>query len=104
MIEGGLRARLACVDTRVLNRSLAGREWDRGLLREFPPGIDPCGENGEFHTCVYAAPMFTEPLELDRGDTVTREPFTWADLTIRPRDHGPVQGRQAASPGAAGRL
>ena len=104
MIEGSLRARLACVDTRVLDRSLAGREWDRVLLREFQPGIDPCGENGEFHTCALTGPMFMEPLELDRGDTVTREPFTWVDLTIRPRDQGPVQGRRGASPDAAGRL
>ena len=83
MIEGGLRARLACVDTRVLDASFVGREWDRALLRELPPGVDPCGEKGEFHTCVYAGPMFTQPLALERGDTVTRDPFTWADLKVR---------------------
>lgn len=82
MIEGGLCARLACVDTRVMDASFVGREWDRALLRELPAGIDPCGENGEFHTCVYAGPMFTQPLLLDRGETVTREPFMWADLKI----------------------
>ena len=93
MLDGGLRARLACVDTRVLDASLVGREWDRALLSEFPAGIDPCGENGEFHTCVYAGPMFSKPLELARGDTVTREPFTWADLTMPARDREPVPAR-----------
>ena len=84
MLDGDLRARLACVDTRVLDASFVGREWDRGLLRELLPGVDPCGENGEFHTCVYAGPMFTHPLALDSGEIVTRDPFTWADLKIRP--------------------
>jgi len=80
MIAGGLRARIACVDTRVLDPSLAGREWNEALLAELPAGIDPCGENGEFHTCVYAGPMFSRPLALERGETVTREPFIWCDL------------------------
>ena len=84
MIDGGLRARLACVDTRVLDASFVGREWDRTLLREFPAGIDPCGEKGKFHTCVYAGPMFTKPLVLDPGEIVTHEPFTWADLKVGP--------------------
>jgi uncharacterized protein (TIGR00290 family) len=80
MIDAGLRARLACVDTRVLDASFAGREWDRALLAELPPHIDPCGEKGEFHTCVYAGPMFTRPLALDPGEIVTRDCFTWRDL------------------------
>jgi diphthamide synthase (EF-2-diphthine--ammonia ligase) len=83
MLGSGLRARLACVDTRRLDPSFAGREWDATLLRELPSGIDPCGENGEFHTCVYAGPMFAAPLALETGETVTREPFVWADLKIR---------------------
>jgi uncharacterized protein (TIGR00290 family) len=83
MMDGGLRARLACIDTRVLDASLVGREWDRALLQQFPANIDPCGERGEFHTCVYAGPMFAQPLELDAGEIVTREPFTWADLKVR---------------------
>jgi len=87
MLEGGLRATLACVDTRVLNPSLVGREWNRELLRELPAGVDPCGENGEFHTCVFAGPMFTRSLTLDVGERVTREPFTWVDLVRR--DAGP---------------
>jgi uncharacterized protein (TIGR00290 family) len=83
MLDGGLRARLACVDTRVLDASFVGREWDRALLRELPAGVDPCGEKGEFHTCVYAGPMFKQPLVLERGEIVTRDPFTWADLKVR---------------------
>jgi uncharacterized protein (TIGR00290 family) len=82
MIEGGLKARLACVDTRVLDGAFVAREWDRALLSELPDTIDVCGEKGEFHTCVYAGPMFTNPLALTRGETVTREPFTWADFTL----------------------
>jgi uncharacterized protein (TIGR00290 family) len=82
MIEGGLKSRLACVDTRVLDAGLVGREWDRALLSEFPESVDVCGEKGEFHTCVYAGPMFSRPLTLTRGETVTREPFTWADFTL----------------------
>jgi uncharacterized protein (TIGR00290 family) len=81
MIAGGLHARLACVDTRVLDASFAGREFDRALLADLPPGIDPCGENGEFHTCVYDGPMFREPLALDTGIAVTRPPFAWRDFT-----------------------
>ena len=82
MVATGLRARLACVDTRVLDASFVGREFDRSLLDDLPAGIDPCGENGEFHTCVYAGPMFKEPLVLEPGEVVTREPFVWRDLQL----------------------
>jgi diphthamide synthase (EF-2-diphthine--ammonia ligase) len=77
-----LRARLACVDTRVLDASFTGREFDQALLAELPPGVDPCGENGEFHTCVYDGPMFERPLSLDTGHEVTRPPFTWRDFAF----------------------
>ncbi|MBI3047574.1 MAG: adenine nucleotide alpha hydrolase [Acidobacteria bacterium] len=80
MIEAGLRARVACVDTRVLDASFVGREWNRALLAELPAAIDPCGENGEFHTCVYAGPMFRRALALEPGERVTRDPFVWCDL------------------------
>ncbi len=80
MIDGGLRARLACVDTRVLDSSFAGREFDASLLADLPAGIDPCGEKGEFHTCVYAGPMFQRPLDLETGVAVTRPPFSWRDF------------------------
>ncbi|MGC2210300.1 MAG: ATP-binding protein [Candidatus Korobacteraceae bacterium] len=80
MIAGGLRARLACVDTRQLPERFAGREFDCALLEDFPPEIDPCGERGEFHTCVYAGPMFTAPLQLEAGEIVNRDGFVYADF------------------------
>ena len=82
MIAGGLRARLTCVDPRVLDPSFAGREFDASLLAALPPGIDPCGENGEFHTCVYAGPMFARPLDVQSGETVTRDGFVFTDLML----------------------
>jgi uncharacterized protein (TIGR00290 family) len=82
MIAGGLRARLTCVDTRVLDASFSGREFGDELLRSLPPGIDRCGEKGEFHTCVSAGPMFTTALDLEPGEVVTREPFVWTDVTL----------------------
>jgi uncharacterized protein (TIGR00290 family) len=82
MLDGGLRARAVCVDTRVLDVSFVGREFDSAFLDDLPPGTDPCAEKGEFHTCVYAGPMFTQPLHLERGETVTREPFAWAELSL----------------------
>ena len=83
MMTEGLRARLACVDTRVLDASFVGREFDEALLRDLPPEIDPCGENGEFHTCAYAGPMFHAPLAIEPGETVRREPFVWRDQELR---------------------
>jgi uncharacterized protein (TIGR00290 family) len=82
MMAGGLRARLSCVDTKKLDASFAGREFDEALLRDFPPGIDPCGERGEFHTCVYAGPMFQAPLAIEMGEIVTREGFRFADFLL----------------------
>jgi uncharacterized protein (TIGR00290 family) len=81
MMAAGLRARIACVDTRVLDASFVGREFDRGLLDDLPSCVDPCGENGEFHTCVYAGPMFTTALALEPGEIVTRDGFVWRDFT-----------------------
>ena len=83
MIEKGLRARLACIDTRVLDASFAGRVFDRSLLNDLPAHVDPCGENGEFHTCVSAGPMFANSLDLAAGEVVTREPFIWTDLELQ---------------------
>lgn len=80
MIAGGLRARIACVDTKQLPAEFAGREFDTALLRDLPEGIDPCAERGEFHTCVYAGPMFTAPVSLETGEIVDRDGFVFADL------------------------
>jgi len=83
MIDGGLRARLACVDTRHLDERFAGREFDRSLLHDLPAAVDPCGERGEFHSCVYAGPMFKEPIALDIGETHAVAPYVWRDLLPR---------------------
>ena len=82
MIAGGLRARISCVDTEKLPASFAGREFNEDLLRDFPPEIDPCAERGEFHTCVYAGPMFSAPLPIQNGEVVTRDRFVFADFLI----------------------
>lgn len=82
MIAGGLRARLSCVDTKQLPAAFAGREFDSALLRDLPPEADPCGERGEFHTCVYAGPMFAAPLSLEAGEVVDRDGFVFADFQL----------------------
>lgn len=80
MIESGLRAKLACIDTKQISGDLAGREFDTQLLSELPPSADPCGENGEFHSFVYAGPMFNRQLQVEVGEIVRREQFVYADL------------------------
>ena len=83
MIDGGLRATICCVDTQQLDPAFAGRAFDRSLLAALPPSVDPCGENGEFHTCVSDGPMFATPLSLRRGDTVLRDArFAYTDLLL----------------------
>jgi uncharacterized protein (TIGR00290 family) len=80
MIAGGLRSYITCVDPRKLDKSFAGREWNRALLRDLPPSVDPCGENGEFHTFASAGPMFRMPIAVERGEVVERDGFVFADL------------------------
>lgn len=80
MIEGGLKARLTCIDPRKLDRSFAGRTFDADLLADLPTGVDPCGENGEFHSYAFAGPMFAEEIKLKTGDIVDRDGFVFADL------------------------
>ncbi len=80
MIAGGLKARLTCVDPRKLPASFAGRAFDAGLLADLPDGIDPCGENGEFHTCVFAGPMFAHEIDMQLGEVQERDGFIFADL------------------------
>ncbi len=82
MIAGGLFAYLTCVDPRRLPASFAGRAFDDALLAELPPEIDPCGEGGEFHTCVVAGPMFSTPITTRQGDVVERDGFVFADLLL----------------------
>lgn len=80
MLGGGLRALLTCVDPRQVPRALAGRAYDEALLAALPPGADPCGENGEFHTFCHAGPMFRTPLAVSAGETVERGGFVYADV------------------------
>ena len=71
MISSGLEARLTCIDQRVLAKEFVGRRYDSALLAELPPGTDPCGERGEFHTCAIAGPMFAERIDVDLGEIVS---------------------------------
>ncbi len=80
MIDSGLVAHLVCVDPRRLDRKFAGRRFDAALLAEFPPTVDPCGENGEFHTAVTAGPMFSEPITVQPGEVIERDGFVFADV------------------------
>jgi diphthamide synthase (EF-2-diphthine--ammonia ligase) len=82
MLEGGLEAYLTCVDPRVVPASLAGRRFDARLLSDLPPGTDPCGERGEFHTCAVAGPMFGRRIDVEVGVTVERDGFVFADLEL----------------------
>ena len=80
MIDGGVEAHLAVVDLKKLSASFAGRRFDAALLSEFPAGVDPCGENGEFHTFVSAGPMLARKIPVRAGETVERDGFAFADL------------------------
>ena len=80
MIAAGLEAHLAVVDLKKLPASFAGRRFDTALLAELPDGVDPCGENGEFHSFVSAGPMLAHKIPVRTGETVEREGFAFADL------------------------
>lgn len=80
MIAAGFRAILSSVDPRKLDPNFAGRQFDSSLLRDLPEGVDPCGENGEFHTFVYDGPPFKKPIRVQVGETVTRNGFQFADI------------------------
>lgn len=82
MVDAGLRATVTCVDPRQAPSRIAGATFDRSLLDSLPPGVDPCGENGEFHTFAWAGPMFSEPLQVIAADTVNRDGFVFTDLTL----------------------
>lgn len=82
MIQGGLRAKLVCIDPKELSPEFAGREFDEQLLVDLPPGTDPCGENGEFHSFVYAGPMFSREIAITTGERVQRDGFWYADLLL----------------------
>jgi uncharacterized protein (TIGR00290 family) len=80
MIGGGLRSYITCVNPEKLDKRFAGREWGAEVLAELPASVDPCGENGEFHTFACAGPMFRAPIAVERGEVVERDGFVFADL------------------------
>jgi uncharacterized protein (TIGR00290 family) len=80
MIRAGVRAKVTCVDPAKLDRSFAGREFDAELLNSLPDRVDPCGENGEFHTFVYDAPVFSSAIKVEVGEIVERDGFVFADV------------------------
>ncbi|HXD72247.1 MAG TPA: hypothetical protein VN628_00850 [Vicinamibacterales bacterium] len=80
MVAGGLKARLTCVNPKVLDAKFAGRDFDASLLDELPASVDPCGERGEFHSFAYGGPMFSKPIPIRSGDVVERDGFVFADV------------------------
>ena len=80
MVESGLKACLTCVDPKKLERIFAGRWFDEALLAELPSAVDPCGENGEFHTFCFAGPMFQKSIAVEPGEVVERDGFVFADV------------------------
>ena len=81
MVESGLVAHVVCLDPRKLPAEFGGRRFDRAFLQDLPRGVDPCGENGEFHTFASGGPMFSRPVSVRVGDTVERDGFVFTDLT-----------------------
>ena len=82
MIAAGVRARITCVNPKVLDARFAGREFDAALLDELPASVDPCAERGEFHTCAYDGPMFSRPIAVETGITVERDGYVFTDLCL----------------------
>jgi uncharacterized protein (TIGR00290 family) len=80
MVRGGLRAIITCLDPQHLSADLAGQEYDQSFLERIPADVDPCGENGEFHTFAFDGPMFRKPVPMSIGETVPRDGFIFADL------------------------
>jgi len=80
MVRSGLRAFITCIDPKQIDPSFAGRIFDDSFLNDLPPGVDPCGERGEFHSFAYAGPMFRYSIEIHPGEIVERDGFVFADL------------------------
>jgi uncharacterized protein (TIGR00290 family) len=90
-VHAGYRAVLTCVDTTQLAPEFAGRQFDASLLATLPGTVDPCGERGEFHTCVYAGPHFAHPLPLVTGERLRRdERFEYCDVLLAPLEAAAV--------------
>jgi uncharacterized protein (TIGR00290 family) len=99
MIDGGLEACVTCLDPERLPRELAGARFDLSFLDALPDAVDPCGENGEFHTCVSAGPMFEGPIGVSAGEVVERDGFVYADVVpaAAPAE-GPGESSQTLAP------
>jgi uncharacterized protein (TIGR00290 family) len=97
MIAAGLDARIVCLDRRKLPADFVGRRFDRALLADLPAGIDPCGENGEFHTFACAGPMFAQPIAVQRGETVERDGFVFCDLLPTESDRAALSAASRAA-------
>jgi diphthamide synthase (EF-2-diphthine--ammonia ligase) len=82
MIAASVKAKITCIDPAKLERSFAGRDFDAALLGDLPPQIDPCGENGEFHSFCYESPVFRAPIAVDTGEIVERGGFVFADVLL----------------------
>jgi uncharacterized protein (TIGR00290 family) len=80
MIAGGLKAKVTCIDPAKLDQSHVAKDFDSDFVRDLPAGVDPCGENGEFHTFVYDAPVFSMPIDVQARAIVTRDGFVFADF------------------------
>lgn len=80
MIAAGVKAKITCVDPAKLHKSYAGRDYNLAFLEDLPESIDPCGENGEFHTFVYESPVFSHPIQVETGEIVERDGFVFADV------------------------
>lgn len=91
MIGSGLRAKITCVDSGVMPEAFAGREFDQALLDDLPERVDPCGENGEFHTFAYSAPGFERLIEVRVGERVQRDGFVFCDLRLSTGEGPPHQ-------------
>jgi diphthamide synthase (EF-2-diphthine--ammonia ligase) len=83
MIDAGVETYLACVDLKQLSKTFAGRRFDHALLEALPASADPCGEKGEFHSCVVAGPMLTRRIPVAVGEVVEREGFAFADIVVQ---------------------
>jgi uncharacterized protein (TIGR00290 family) len=92
LTTGGLRAQITCIDPRCMPAALAGKEYNDDFLKALPVGVDPCGENGEFHSFAFDGPMFNRPVEFTIGDTVERDGFIFTDLA--PGKPAPHQYRE----------
>jgi uncharacterized protein (TIGR00290 family) len=107
MIDSGMRAKLACVDCHLLAAEFAGREFDEKLLSDLPPQVDPCGENGEFHSFVYSGPIFEHDLSIEAGKIVSRDHFAFAELDLTDRqirqESSTSHNHHCAEPAGSGR-